>query len=529
MKKINKKIISLTLVSSMLVSYIVPITKVFASGSTQVAITINVDASSDVTLTARNSDGPVANNVTGDGLVGIRGESDNNIIGFNDTTNNSGYSNSDVSVVCSSNKSCVATITVPEDHGVKVGVGGDTPFGFTLNGNEYFGTPLKNGATVVIVNKDIEENNFNGDAYLVWSCGNKICYHLFHGLSNNASFVQASTITADNDSSKTFDVHAEEKFFAPPELFATKKAEIDANTIDINSLIGPEGIDYMPVGEPSLNNAYTSYGNRNFKITIYGDEYRGVSLGSLSDLKYYPSAWTDDLARIESYDISGTTKENPTDIDTVLLEPTVNIKALNSYNGFEIAKIEALDVPTNAVTITKANGEYKLKFSSNFYDKVVFKVTSTNNETYYLRVNRLTLGVNNDEVIYRPNGDDIDIIANFYFDRTTSYEDYILTAKIEYKDGSTKVVKMVNAKEIDDGFGNKIYAYELDDQENPIGPSNGKGLKTSTYKYTIKNSEAKNINKVYINAEYKGSTSTNYAGAFAGSGKGIVITFKEGK
>ena len=35
------------------------------------------------------------------------------------------------------------------------------------------------------------------------------------------------------------------------------------------------------------------------------------------------------------------------------------------------------------------------------------------------------------------------------------------------------------------------------------------------------------ISKVYINVEYKGSTSTNYAGAFTGSGKGVEITVGE--
>ena len=48
------------------------------------------------------------------------------------------------------------------------------------------------------------------------------------------------------------------------------------NSIDIEDLIGPDGIDYQPVGEPVSNNAYTSYGDRSFKVTIYGSKYRGV-------------------------------------------------------------------------------------------------------------------------------------------------------------------------------------------------------------------------------------------------------------
>ena len=521
-KKLPRIFMTILVIFGILLTYVSPITKVYANnGEYNVTITINVSNESDVTLVAKGPSGDLANNVEGDNLSGRRGSNTNdNIIGFEDDATGDPLG---VSVTCSSDKLCTAIVTVPDGHGVRLSVGGDAPFRFKFNDNDYDSnnTQITSNATFEVVDYEPEEP-FDGEAYLVWSCGEKICYHLFEGLSNEGSFVKASTIIATNDANETFDVHAREKFFAPKDLFLERKAEIDANSVDIEDLIGPDGIDYMPVGEPDSNNAYTSYGNRSFKITIYGDDYRGVKLADLNELTYYPSAWTDPLGRVESYDISGTTKDNPVDIETVLIEPTINIKALSAYNGFNISSIEALDVPEGAVRVTKDNDKYKFTFSSNFYDKVVFKVTSTNNETYYLRINRLTLGVENDQVIYRPSDNDVDVIATFYFDRNTSYSDYILTAKIEYKDGTTKVVNMENAKKLIIGLSDVLYTEEYDDQS-----AGGKGLKYGNYKYTFKDGEVKKVSKMYINVEYKGSTKSNYAGAYSGSGKGTVVTFRE--
>lgn len=573
--KLPNLIIALVFILSMAINMMIPLT-VNADDTITVVLTLNVADNSEVTLTARSNQTNVGVGVSGDELIGTRGES-NSFIDFRDTADNSKISGSNISVVCSSTKSCQATLTVPSDHGVRVVTGGGTPFAFKLGGNDYnfANTNITTDQTLQIVDVNNTQTPFDGKAYLVWSCGNGTCYHLFEGLSNNPQFVQASTVTADNDGGETFDVHAEQKGFVLKDAFENWQnsyktnnslTDIDWTTIDAASILEPinkgdyeedaianhgcnpqdseedfhacvdeyvsddlgliGGIGLQPVGEPYSNNAYTSYGDRNFKITIYNEDYRGISLGDLSSLHYYPSAWADGLLRVESYDISGTTKTNPVDIDTVLLEPELNIEELSAYNSFEIDSIEALDVPTGAVTIAdQNNGKYKITFSSHFYDKVVFKVTSTNQETYYFRVNRLTLNAP-DEILYRSGQPSLDLSTDFYFDRETSYDDYVIKATIEYKDGTKKVVTMENSKHIDDGLGNITEYYEVD-EENPPHGEPGKGLKKANYKYTFTNSEAKKVNKVYINVEKKGSTKSSYAGAFAGSGKGIVVNFRE--
>ena len=68
--------------------------------------------------------------------------------------------------------------------------------------------------------------------------------------------------------------------------------------------------ELQPVGEPTYNNSYVSYGDRNFKVVIYNDNYKGVSIGSLDDLHYYPTTWVDPFLRRDQYDISAGTNVN---------------------------------------------------------------------------------------------------------------------------------------------------------------------------------------------------------------------------
>jgi len=163
-------------------------------------------------------------------------------------------------------------------------------------------------------------------------------------------------------------------------------------------------------------------------------------------------------------------------------------------------------------------------FASRFYSHVVFKITDEAGNNYYLRINRQTIYTN----FQMGLGEDREfqgLVGDFYYDKGTSYTDYKVTAKIVYKDGTFKIAEMTNANWIDDGLGNSENIPE-NDEENPARPEwpVGKGLKRATYKYAISEEEVKNsVEAIYINVEFKGSTSTNYAGALAGSGMGEQV------
>ena len=369
-----------------------------------------------------------------------------------------------------------------------------------------------------------QHNQIDGKAVLVWSCGNKICYHEFTNLmSDEVNYIKASDAKDDRDQSISFDVHASEKFFAVKKEFDKRKAEIDANSVRINDLKGPEGIDYMPVGEPTENNALVSYGDREFKAIVYGSDFKGVSIGDLNDLDYYPSSWNDWFLRRETYDMSGTTKENPVEIDTVLLQKKINLKLQTNLNNYSITKIEALDVPSDAVKITKKNdGSYDFEFASNYYDKVIFKITTSDNKEQYIYINRRTT-----DPWIRTNGNKTGIVVETFYDRAKSYSDLDVIAKIVSKDGSSKVVHLSAEKGIDDGLGNIFDDYEIDEQT--FGDQNrpkGKGMKRANFVYAMSKEDLKKVDKIYINVEFKGSTSTTFAGNFVGSGKGDIIEMK---
>ncbi len=289
-------------------------------------------------------------------------------------------------------------------------------------------------------------------------------------------------------------------------------------------------IRLQPVGEPSANNAYVSYGDRNFKVVIYSSAYKGLTLGDLSQLDYYPAHWTNPFLRRDQYDISGTTKNNPTKLDSILLEDTVVLRPIGlPGNTLEIDSIEPLDVPEDAVTVTNPNGEWKIEFASNFYDNVVFKVTDTANHEYYIKIQRYTVDAYLNYIWdENPENQHPAITAEFYFERNKSYTDFDLTAKIVYKNGTSKTVALTAIQDVDDGLGNNTHAFEVDQQvvrydefDNPL-PS-GKGLKKSVFRYDLEQGEDDTIEKAFVNVELKGSTATNYAGAYTGSGEGVKV------
>ena len=405
--------------------------------------------------------------------------------------------------------------------------------------------------------------NFDGKAYVAWSCGNGVCYHYFDNIPNfddgKSTFYKDTTVTADNKDGVTFDVGAEYKGWytkegfedwvddyeiatghsvnwdtLEPEIFlgspeqnvgqyeagaiangCVRPAE-DAHWTEqlafeecVNHYAASQGYIWTrqlkPVGEPQYTNAYVSYGDRQFKVVIYNSNYRGIQMGDLSQLHYYPDEWTNPFIKRDQFDISGTTKENPSSVPSILLENTVMIKAIDA-NDFTILSIEPLDVPEDAVAVSSENGEFRLVFSSNFYSNVVFKVTGTDGSVSYMQIKRYTIDAWVKHVDNHPV-----LAAEFYFDKNKSYEDFELTAKIVYRDGTFKKVNLEAYFGIDDGLGNITDAFEVE---------SGKGLKKSEFRYALEDDAEGKISRIYMNAEYTGSTEDTYAGAYLGSGEG---------
>ena len=127
----------------------------------------------------------------------------------------------------------------------------------------------------------------------------------------------------------------------------------------------------------------------------------------------------------------------------------------------------------------------------------------------------------------RTDGNKSGIVVETFYDRAKSYSDLDVIAKIVSKDGSSKVVHLSAEKGIDDGLGNISDVYEVDEQT--FGDQNqpkGKGMKRANFVYSMSKEDLKKVDKIYINVEFKGSTSTTFAGNFVGSGKGDIIEMK---
>jgi len=270
----------------------------------------------------------------------------------------------------------------------------------------------------------------------------------------------------------------------------------------------------QPVGEPTDKNAYVSYGDRNFKVVIYNENYKGVTTtADFEGLNFYPASWADPFLRTDQYDVSETTQAKPTGLNSILLEDTVNFDVL-PYNNYELESIEALDVPAGAVTINKINSrKFQIVFSSNFYDHVVFRLNDTNGGASYVQIKRATI----DGWIR----DGHTLSADFYFDKDKSYNQFKLTAKVIYYDGTIQNVTLEPQNGFMDGLGNPIQGYEAD-QEESEGPFQGKGLKQSVFEYYLGENADRNVKDIYLNAEYidEDADEYTYAGAYAGSGEG---------
>ena len=582
MKKITKGIFSVLMVFIMLLSYVVPIKNVVAisygEGENLLKMDINNDLGftiTGVTVNSYNWTDPddefysnnkqfhivinvSGNETTGDKVPRVQyGSNWNNYIVASTQHNGN-------------NHSFVLDVNDTEGQGF-LGLSLEEEEKEQNNNNENNNNNNQN-------NEEDHGPHFDGKAYLIWSCKDGgVCIHYFDDIPNfddGASTFYLESDIKDDQTGETFDINAKYKGWSTVDKFDNwvqkykefKKiqGEIDWSLVDPKDIVGdpldmreyeeqaikagactkentPQDdfescvdgfvltkniwsaraqLQPLP-DEPTDNNAYVSYGDRNFKVVIYNNKYKGVSIGDLSELSYYPAYYTNPFIRQDQFDISGTSKDNPTVIDSILLEKTVKIKTLN-YNSFDISKIEALDVPSNAVSITKENGEWRLVFSSNFYDNVVFKVTDSKGGTEYFRVNRYTISGYLRFVDNKPT-----ISADFYFDRNKSYTDFNVVAKIIYRDGKTKRVNLSAIDGIDDGLGNITPGYEADEQASQEFANSGKGLKKSTFEYKLNEGEDRTISKVYLNVEYKGSTNNNYAGAFSGSGNGVEINFGE--
>ena len=369
-----------------------------------------------------------------------------------------------------------------------------------------------------------QPDHFDGKAYLAWeNTSGKLCYHLFDNLNGfdeatgtyPTNYISTASATDESGNSSNFSM-------SMPRYSWVLKADADAaggiSSLSLTEVLGDgtpgspteHGLDLDPVTDVDGNNAFYSNADRNFRAIVYDpDKYVGVAFSqNQADYTYFPGFWNPTFF-IGSRDVSGTSKSAPAVFQTCMLESTV--KFTTDYGSADsITSVAALGVNPGAVTVSKENYTFTLTFHSNFYDHVTFELTGESGAKYYLMVQRLVSKV---EDLFGPNQDP-KVRSILTYSRTDTYKNYLVMATIYDEDGS-EVRQIVDPVKYD-AERREMEMAGFEATEDPYIYGGGKGLYNTDYEIAV----SKSTIGVDFTVLKAGTTDENFAGAFAGSGRG---------
>lgn len=367
--------------------------------------------------------------------------------------------------------------------------------------------------------------------YVVWDCENKVCVSdaitVNNGvegaggiMSYEVNYIKASDVV-DTTRNETLNPSAVTGFGRNETHWYIYEDVTGLNTyenwedfdIAIHEDEYPLGID--PTGGNDGYNSLVHNGDRKYRVVIYDDsKFESLTFNVNADnYTYYLGAW-DPVFSNPTYDVSGTTKEKPAEYTTYLLEDTLKFSA-GTINKEAITSVKALDVPSKAVTISKDNnGEYTVKFKSNYYSEVILEVTGAQGGKYYIKINRTFLKVANNMMdLQSGESNTPQILARFIYPATTAYTDYDVIATITKKSGATEIKKLtsVKYKEWDNIQNQRVAKYVWDAGEN---------LKETSYAINV----SKDDKEIQVTVTSKDAISNStYGGTFGGHGRGVVL------
>ena len=355
--------------------------------------------------------------------------------------------------------------------------------------------------------------------YFVWLDGSNVYSHAINdviGVDNRLNYVPLSTVK-DDDTDTAYDMSNGVYEFCwkaitnganQTSLQDYMNSDEFKNASDKREALKEAGFSINPAinqYDAKRNSTIVTNGDREFRVVIYNaDTFEGIQFSQNSDAyTYFPSFW-DSTFYTGMLDISGTTRENPAEYNTFVLEPTIKFAMADNSNS-PITSLEALDVPSGAVTITGSGTTgYNIRFASHFFDNVVFRATSANG-TYYIKINRAALSIKDN---FGPETTNPQVIADLYYDESESYTDYDVYATIIGVDGTATLQKAEVIIGEDEG-GNRATGYEA---------AGGKGLKKASFAVSASRDT---VASVRFNVTKAGAlNSGTYGGTYAGSNDG---------
>ena len=269
---------------------------------------------------------------------------------------------------------------------------------------------------------------------------------------------------------------------------------------------------FDPTGAQNGNSTLCTNGDRSFRLTIYDEtSYEGVAFSANeSDYTYFPDFW-DNTFFSNTVDVSGTSADNPAEKEMFMLEPNLRFETAQGSIA-PILSVTPIGVPSGAVNVSGDSGSgFTVTFASNFYDNVVFKLSSAKGD-FYLKINRVAMVCYD---MFRPNVplSESPYGVRLYYASNDSYSNYDVYANIHYENGTSEMKKLEVVE-------------SLDINEEPTGSYEmdaGKGLKSARYELI----DPTNVVTVDYNAVKAGAFSGNtYKGTYAGSGDGVTYEMK---
>ena len=290
------------------------------------------------------------------------------------------------------------------------------------------------------------------------------------------------------------------------------KEDFDAIEATADFTAAQDKIEYLidnqislePIRSIQTKTSVSHMGGMNFRFIAYAPGFIGLRL-TTPEGGYQPD-FIGGLFFEDHYDIGGTTKEKPAVVQSSLLNSTINIESTGPSSPYK--SVKALDVDEKAVQVMeKGDGIFTIKFNSNYFDRVVFEVTTEDNQKGYVMIARDTLNI---------VADNNDIRATLYYTKDHSYKDYQVVANIVYNDGKEETKVLDAVKDAKHDTNEDRYEYETTGEAALEG-----NAKLKKCQFVVSN--ASKVKYVYFNVVKTGATSIidAYQGTFAGSKSGI--------
>ena len=367
-----------------------------------------------------------------------------------------------------------------------------------------------------------QQNPFDGRAYFIWDCGGKVCYHLFDNLKSigqGVNYIKNTEITDQSGNGGTYTFKQEVADWALPIDFVDNNGKVldkwtGKSVKEILAPVWEGGASIRAIAFGDGVNSISTNEDQMFKVIIYRNSYKAVTIGdSADDYTYFPAEW-DVTSNPEStfnpeIDISGTTVDKPARVDTYLKEPLVKIKA----DG--IASIRPINVNSSALSyVQKDMNVFEIRFNSSYYDHVIFELTGTDGRTYYLMVARTAITVSND---FFPDQPHVFATQVMYPTGSADGSTYSVVATVVGKDG-TKKIHTLKAEDFIRRYEDQNQGREVTENLGKSYPC-GKGLSCTQYSITVGN--IRQIEGVYVNVIKNGASVNDvYPGTFSGSNHG---------